>query len=206
MATKKFSSSPDILKQARLRFLDLSPNEVIQLAVIGILDSIIHFENYDLPASWMTQTLIKNVQWKIHVKKNHPLTQISNLKMSDILKYPFVLSTSWNGREISANEDGFPMSWSQRKKGLEAQTALMALQIVANTDQVVFLPELFDDLITTEKITTIAPSDLQEISKPLFISVHTSRVSIKLFNLFIEKFKKGENHEKVNHSSIRQLN
>jgi DNA-binding transcriptional LysR family regulator len=196
MATEKFSSCPDILKSARLRFLDLAPNEVIQLAVMGILDSIIHFENYDLPASWMTQTLRADIPWKLHVRKSHPLLKKNEIDISDVLKFPFVISTSWNGREISMNEDGFPYSWTQRQKGLEAQTALMALQIVSNTDQIVFLPEIFSDLVSTEKITTIEPIDFVPMKKNLFISVHTSRVSIKLFNLFIEKFKKGESHEK----------
>ena len=195
MATRQFSSSPEILKSARLRFLDLAPNETIQLAVMGILDSIIHFENYDLPASWMTQTLKADIPWKLHVRKNHPLFKKNVTHISDVLKFPFVVSTSWNGREISINEDGFPFTWAQRQKGLEAQTALVALQIVSNTDQIVFLPEIFNDLVSTEKITTILPSDLIPMTKNLFISVHTSRVSLKLFNLFIEKFQKGEINE-----------
>jgi DNA-binding transcriptional LysR family regulator len=206
MATQKFSSSADILKSARLRFLDLAPNETIQLAVMGILDSIIHFENYDLPASWMTQVLRADIPWKLHVRKKHPLLTKDKIQISDVLKFPFVISTSWNGREISINEDGFPYTWAQRQKGLEAQTALMALQIVSNTDQIVFLPEIFSDLVSTEKVTTLEPVDFIPMTKNLFISVHTSRVSLKLFNLFIEKFHKGESNEKKSLSKSSNIN
>ncbi len=74
MATQKFSSCPDTLKIARLRFLDLAPNEIIQLAVTGVLDSIVHFENYDLPNSWLTQKLKPEIPWKLHLRRGLSLT------------------------------------------------------------------------------------------------------------------------------------
>lgn len=197
LATTKFAKGTEISDMVRLRYLDLAPHETLQLAVMGVLDSIIHFENYDLPSSWMTQALCEDIPWKLHVRKNHPLTAQPKLTLMDVLKYPFVMSTSWNGREVTVNDDGFPFSWSERRKGFEAQTALMALQIISTTDQVVFLPEIFHDFISADKVTTIEPVDFVPMRKTLSISVHTSRVSLKLFKLLVSKFKtQGETHEK----------
>jgi DNA-binding transcriptional LysR family regulator len=196
LATTKFSAGSEVSDLVRLRFLDLAPNETLQLAVMGVLDSIVHFEKYELPSSWMTQPLLENIPWKLYVRKNHPLADKQNLHISDVLKYPFVMSTSWNGREVTINDDGFPFSWSERRKGFEAQTALMALHIVSNTDQVVFLPEIFEDIFFTNKITTLEPKDLVSMHKTLYISVHTTRVSLKLFRLFLAKFKEGDSNEK----------
>jgi hypothetical protein len=209
LATQKFSSQAELNKLVRLRFLDLPPNEVIQLAIIGLIDSIIHFEPFDLPSSWMTKSLIERVPWKLHLRKNHPLINMQKHKVltfEDILQFPFVVSTSWNGREIAKHEDGFPVPWSQRKNGLEAQTALAALQISANTDHLTFLPELFSGLLPEDSTATLNIDDLVLVEKSLSISVHTQRVSLKVFNQMVQSFKLSQYENNKGEKNENQVN
>ena len=192
LAAQKFSSHTPLSNIVRLRYLDLPPTEVIQLAIMGVIDSIIHFESFDLPSSWMTQNLIEKVPWKIHLSKDHPLLHLQRIKAldyDDLAEYPFVVSTYWNGREVATQDDGFPLPWSRRKKGSEAQTALTALQISAKTNQLTFLPNVFEGLLAENSIETLDLGGLISIEKPLQISVHTQRVSLKVFNQMIQSFK-----------------
>lgn len=194
LASQNFSKNKALRETVRLRFLDISPNDTIQLAVVGLIEVMIHFEKFDLPSSWMTQTLVEEIPWRLHVPKNSSLSDKST--MDEILDHPFVGSISWNGRELATNEDGFPLPWGQRQKGFEAQNALMALQIVSNSDHVVFLPDLFGELLAKSNVRTIQCPALANISKPLNISVQSSKVSVRFFNEMLNSFKNNEGNSR----------
>ncbi|MFN7728249.1 MAG: LysR substrate-binding domain-containing protein [Bdellovibrio sp.] len=189
LATQNFSSNAELVKSASFCFLDLSPAETVQLTVLGLLDSIIHFETYDLPASWETRALIKDVQWGLHLRKNHPLTKVKDVSMQELLRYPFVVSSAWNGREVAFNNDFFPEPWSKRQKGFQAQTALMALQIAKNTDQIVFLPDIFKSLVSFDHLCVLDYAHPLFPKKDLLMSVHAARVSSKLLEKMLESFR-----------------
>jgi hypothetical protein len=181
---------------------------MMELALLGVVDCLVHFEEFDLPQSWHTQTLIAEVPWKIHASQNHFLSNEATL--AEVLKVPFVVPSVWTGREITTIDDGFSVPWSQRVRGLEAQTALLALQIVENSDQIAFLPEIFSGFSGVDRIKTLAINDQAILTKDLKVSVHSSRVSLKVlnqisqaFNLYSLKFKQEETNELTKSKKMR---
>ena len=165
--------------KTRLRFIDMSPQELQRAATAGALDIAVHFEELEWTPSW-TSIKTDNLAWKLIARVGHPLKTESSL--SDVLKYPFIGPGSWTGDQLVTGADGFPVPWQSRIPGHEVQTALNALRIICGTDQLVFLPALLaHEFLMDDHVKIIEVSDVPSVEKAIHISVHSDRVSQREF-------------------------
>jgi len=170
-------------EKVRLRFIDMSPQELQRAAMTGAIDIAIHFEKFDWTSSW-TSAESSELRWSLFARKNHPLPNAA--KLSDVLKYPFVVPGHWTGDKLVTGEDGFSVPWRNRIKGHEVQTAANALRIVRSTNQLVFLPTvLAHEFLIDGEVKPIEVFDLAEVKKAVYVSAQTDRVSQKQFRLLV---------------------
>jgi DNA-binding transcriptional LysR family regulator len=174
-------------EKIRLRFIDMSPQEVQRAAMTGAIDIAIHFEKFDWTSSW-TSAESAELRWSLFARKLHPLSDTAQL--SDVLKFPFVVPGHWAGDKLITGEDGFPIPWRNRVKGHEVQTAANALRIVRSTNQLVFLPTvLAREFLNDEEVKTIGVCDLAVVKKAVYVSAQTERVTQKQFRLLVNAVK-----------------
>lgn len=187
MASSRLSSN------SRLRFIDMSPDELQKATFDNIIDMALHFENLNLTAVWSTFE-IGQISWQVFARKNHPLSQKESI--SEILKYPFIGPGYLSGNKLSLGDDGFSIPWEHRIKGHEVQTAMTAFKILKNTDQLVYLPTLLaQDALLNNDIKMIEITNLPVIKKPIYFSVQTEKITQKELVIFTEFLKKMVNNE-----------
>jgi DNA-binding transcriptional LysR family regulator len=171
-------------EKTRLRFIDMSPQELQRAAMAGVVDLAVHFEEINWTSAWTTVKAAE-LNWKLFASSGHPLPSIASL--AEVLKYPFIGPGSWNGEKLSTGDDGFPVPWRNRIHGHEVQTAMNALRIVQNSNQLVFLPDLMaSEFLSVGKIKTVEVSDMSQVVQPLHVSVKSDRVSQKELQSFVK--------------------
>jgi len=167
------------------RFLDLSPDELKKMAFDGILDIAIHLEQIAWPQTW-SSVKVADVAWSFFVNSQHPIPDTCTIE--DLLKYPWLRSTHWNGQRLAHSIDHLAVPSRERNFGHEIQTALNAIEIIKCTDQVAFIPDLIAYKYSNKnEIKKLNITDIENIPRPLYLSVRADKVSAKLFkNLSLE--------------------
>ena len=172
----------------RLRFIDMSPDELQKAAFDNVIDMALHFEALNLTMSWSTFE-IGEITWKLFARKNHPLN--SNESITNILKYPFIGPGYWTGQKVSMGDDGFPIPWQNRIKGHEVQTAMTAFNVLKNTDQLVYLPVLLSqEALLRQEIKIIEINDFPVLKRKIRFSIQTEKITQKELISFMEHLKK----------------
>lgn len=163
----------------RFRFLDMSPDEIRTTAIGGVTDIAIHLEKIDWPNTWDSM-LIGNFQWKFFCRHKHPLAK--KITSQELLKYPLVSSCHWNGSAIANSPDRLSIPKKLRLRGHEMQTALTAIEIIRNTDQLALIPTVIAaDAASSGQIRSIEITDLEISEQPVYLSVRNEKVSQKLY-------------------------
>jgi len=161
------------------RFLDLSPDELKKMAFDGLLDIAIHLEPISWPQTW-SSVQVSEIKWSFFVNSKHPLSE--NASIEDLLKYPWLQSTYWNGQRLAHSIDHLNIPLRDRISGHEIQTALNAIEVIKHCDHVAFIPELIAfKYSSTVEIKKINVSQIDNNPRPLYLSVRADKVPAKLF-------------------------
>ncbi len=188
-ATTSFFSShflPQVLAQLETstseinyRVIDLSPDQFIPVGLRQGFDICIHLKDLDWPKTW-TSVKIGKIKWQLCGRKNHPIIQ--NTRIDNILKYPFVYPVYWTNEGLRDGTDHFPISIKKRIKGFETSTAVSAAEIVAQTDQLGFLPHLVvKPLVKQKRLQIIDLAGHKPVEESVYLTVKSDTVKQKKF-------------------------
>ena len=181
----------------------MSPQELQRAALMGVLDIAIHFEEINWTASW-TCVKAADLKWKLFARSQHPLREKATL--SEVLKFPFVGPGHWTGEKLVTGDDGFPIPWRNRIKGYEVQTALNGLRLVRSTNQLVFLPSLLaNEFLIEGEVRPIEITDMQEISRPIYVSIQNEKINQKQLISLVAAVKTMAGNELLNKLTKKQL-
>lgn len=181
-AAPMIEASRQLRKPVRLRFIDMSPEDLRKAAFENAIEMGIHFEKISLTSSWTTEE-VGVIEWFLFARTGHPLG--SQATIQEVLKFPFVGSGYWTGEKLMTSDDGFSVPWRHRTKGHEVQTALTALKVIKTTDQLVYLPSLiFKEALDNKEIKLIQVTDAPQLKRTLLFSVHSDKITRKEQTIF----------------------
>jgi len=167
------------------RFLDLAPDQMVATGMRGGFDLAVHHNPLSWPNSWVTKKIGKS-RWVLCARADHPLSKRPTLKQ--VLEYPFVLPSYWTSEGLLRGNDHFPIPMSKRQTGFETATADAAIPILAETNQLAFLPEiLVKAALESGKLKALKVIELPMVQRDLFISAKADSVPAALFENLREK-------------------
>ncbi len=166
----------------RFRFIDLPPNQFVQVGLRNGFQLCVHMDPIDWPRTW-TSIEVGHVNWDLCCRWDHPVAKKPTLER--ILKYPFVYPVYWSDEGIRFGDDGCPLSIRKRLRGDETATAAAAVEIVKLTDQLGFLPHIItDSLIEAKVLRKLTVPSWRVVRKPLYLTVKNDFIKQSAFLQF----------------------
>ena len=180
-----FSNLEKKYPKYKLRLLDLPPDLFLSAAMRGAFQVCLHMNELDWPKTWSSRK-IGYLNWVLCCRKGHPVLNSPTLK--SISKYPFVFPVYWMREGLSYGDDNFPVTASKRIRGYETSTATSAVELIRLTNQLGYVPEIVARrLIESGEIKNIEVPSLNDIRKPVFLSVRSDAVTQKMYDWLIER-------------------
>lgn len=178
--------------QHLLRFIDLSPEELRYTVFEGVLDIAISLEPFNWPKNWTVQEIGK-LNWSFYVNRSHSLD--GKVSKDELLKYPWTKSAYWNGSAIKQASDSVSISRQDRMSGHEIQTALVAIEVVKNSDNVALIPDIMaTGPCEAGSIKRLFCPDVETPSAAVFMGVNADKINQKQYLIWLKnlrnKFKK----------------
>jgi DNA-binding transcriptional LysR family regulator len=167
----------------RFRYVEFTTNELVASGLNGAFEIAVHIEPLQWTRAWLSRRL-GSLRWALYARYGHPLHAASE---TEVLKYRFVLPTGWTAQGFAIGEDHCPVSWRDRKGGDEASTPGTALEILAHSDQLAFLPEVMTrKAVAAGRIAEIPVEGWPAVHKDLYLSARTDVVSKHFYLTLIE--------------------
>lgn len=165
----------------RLRLLDVSPDEMIQLSQKAMIDMALHFETYEWTTMWATHQIGK-VSFGTYASSGHPLARYEKNSAADLEGHSWIFPCHWDGELIRSSEDSLPSKGIQRTRGHEAQNVFEVLELLKQSQDLSFLPDFVcaRDVKEERLVRLNTPMDAQPVSLPLYLTIRTDRLSQKL--------------------------
>lgn len=165
--------------ETQCELIDLPPNQFIPVALRNGFEVCIHMDDMDWPKTW-TSMEVGKIHWHLVGRKGHPLS--NRATMAQVLKYPFTYPIYWTNEGKRYGEDQFPVPIKKRLRGYETATAISAAQIIAQTDQLGFLPDLVaEPLLKSRELSQIEIPGLKPVTQKVFLSVKSDSIKQKRF-------------------------
>ncbi len=194
IATTSFFSSrflPDVLGSlegaqefGQVQILDLPPSQFLPVALRNGFSVCVHLEDLEWPKTWVS-VQVGIVRWSLYARMNHPIFKKPTLK--EALKYRFVYPIYWTAEGIRRGNDYFPIPIQRRRRGTETATAIGAAQIVAQSDQLGFLPNLVAQSVAGEiSLVDVPVRGLKAVDQKVFLTVKADLVKQKAFDRLAE--------------------
>lgn len=177
LISEVISKEPIESNRVKFRFLDSSPSDLIRASLTGSVDIAIHFEEWALPETWISEDAA-TLTWGLIARKKHPLKLKATL--ADTQFYPFVGVSYLSGERVERSPDIFPLRWSERRIGHEGQTAATSKGIVLNSNHLAFLPLItVASELESGELKLIEILDMDVVKMKIKLSVNKDRVSQK---------------------------
>jgi DNA-binding transcriptional LysR family regulator len=164
----------------RMRLVEFTHNELIAHGLAGAFDVAVHIGEMNWTKAWVSKPC-GEMKWGLYGRYGHPLgLRCAEAQLSS---YPFVVPIGWtDNKEFEIGEDYCPLGWSERIKGHEALSAETACEIVANSDQLTFVPELVGrSRMQRRLIQPIEVNEWSKVTQELWLSVRSDRVPNSLY-------------------------
>lgn len=168
---------PDMLTKHRLRILDLPPSTFSNTASKSIFDFVIHNRQDIWPKSWDI-TSLGQMSWGLFSRTKHPVGETPVI--DEVLQYPFVIPTYWQGDEYHAGDDLFPIPWTKRIKGHEASTAFSALQLASQSNHLSYVPKIIaQSFVSHQAVQEVKVAELEIVQRDLYLMTRIDQVGNK---------------------------
>lgn len=109
--------------------------------------------------------------------------------VQQLLPMPFVTPVSFSAGQWTPVQDGCPLGPSERKAGHEAQTIALALELAAETGQIIFGPALAAKPFVQLKRLVEVPVQGWDVSFDLILAVDADRVTQRSHQTLLEVVK-----------------
>ena len=170
-----------------IRFVDFSPDELIQACAKGAVEIAISIDKLALGKNWH-QTQIGTLEWGLFARSQHPLT--FGAKPEDLKQYRILRHAYWDGKNIANGEDLIPVETKHKNFGHEIQTAFTAIAIVQKTDDLCFIPTLAaHEALTRGDIARIPTQWSTQVTRPLMLAVHDEKINQKVYRELVSNLK-----------------
>ncbi len=175
------------VSRLRFRLLDMAPDEIERAALKAACDAIVTLGEPTLTRAWETSRF-GTIDWGLFASQKHPSPAVTT--EGKILSYPFLVPTYWTGDGYETGEDQCPLSWSDRLRGDESASILVALELLRKSEtQVVFAPRLaMRELLTTKEVREIQVKGWKKVELPICLAVRASVVTKKLQTRLVRVF------------------
>lgn len=174
------------LPDAKYQLVDLAPADLTTAGLLGVIDVCVHIGSLPWPKSWHTEHLA-DIRWVLVARENHSLAR-RGVRESQLKQWPFVYPIYWTKEGLHRGVDHCPLRNSQRIIGHETASAISAVELVANSDHLGFLPEfLVAPYIKRKELRRITIKKWASVLKPMYISVKSDRLTQKVFRQIRDK-------------------
>jgi DNA-binding transcriptional LysR family regulator len=175
---------------SRLRILDVSPEEMIQLSQKAIIDMALHFESHEWTTMWETHR-IGEVSFGAYASSDHPLHRMDAVSAADLETYSWIYPCHWDGEVIRSSDDNLPYKGIQRLRGHEAQNVYEVLELLKQSQDLSFLPDFVcaKDVLERKVQRLKIPTETPQVSLPLYLTIRTDRMSQKLVNSILRQLR-----------------
>lgn len=197
-----FLTSPGICRiskswpQTRFRVVDLSPKQTYAAARAQMLDIILTFDIMDLGETWARWPIGKT-QFRLYARRDHPLPRV--VQAASLAAFPIVQQSYFDGEKLVESNDALPLKAHQKRKGFAVETALEALQVVADTDHLAFLPNLCaTDMVVQGRIKEIHVDGMSEMNLEISMYASQDRVKQRLATQIAEELQRILTERKTN--------
>lgn len=167
-----------LLKDYRIRLVEMSPDVLVESALKGAFDIALNVGKLEWTKSWSSKK-IGNLSWGLYAGSKHPLAIADNthLGAEEIRHQPFIVPTYWNLNEYAIGNDLYPISWQKRVKGHEASTAETAIHLVANSDHLGFVPRVVaSSLLEEGRVSELQIAETKEVQRPIYLNVNIDNI------------------------------
>ncbi|MCX6116568.1 MAG: LysR family transcriptional regulator [Proteobacteria bacterium] len=177
------------LKDTKINFLDLAPNDIVSRGVSGSIDIGLFFGRLVWPESWKVSKVGK-VRWCLVASPKHPLKANRKIVSGDVATYGFAHPMYWTANGMEYGDDFCPLPRLQRKTLFGTTTAESAISIVRSTQVLAFIPFiLVQERIQNGTLAELKVTDWDDITRDLSIAVRASSISQKLYLELIQRLK-----------------
>jgi len=177
---KKYLDKEEDVSSHRLRFVDVIPDQMVSMGLRSSFELCFHTGKLNWPSTWTSKKL-GNIQWVLVCRKDHPLKKKNN--MENVLQYSFVIPSYYSAEGFRFGNDLFPVSIKKRNVGSESSTAITALSLVEQSNQLCFVPSIIcEEKLSLNKIKIIEIKEMKKVSLPVYLSVKSDRVKKKFFD------------------------
>lgn len=164
----------------RFRLVEFGQNQLVAQGLNGAFELAVHIGPLEWTRVWSTHE-IGPMRWKLYANARHPLTRLKKVQSADVVEHPFVMPTGWSPQGFVRGEDHCPVPWGARFAGHEATTAETALEIVAATSQLAFVPEILAQRGVDHGLLREVPvEDWPAVERKIYLSVRDDLVSSAL--------------------------
>jgi DNA-binding transcriptional LysR family regulator len=176
----------------RYRIVEFTHNELVSHGLNGAFEVAVHIESLQWTKTWTSRRL-GPMKWGLYGRAGHPLLKRGHsVAEGEVVKYPFIVPTDWSSQGFTIGEDHCPLSWRERLKGHESSTAETAMELVAETDQLTFIPEVLTRRAVEEgQIQEIEVDGWPRVQKDIYVSVRSDLVSKQYLTALVEALQSG---------------
>lgn len=181
----------DAKARTRFRIVDFGNNQLVAQGLNGAFEMAVHIGPLEWTRVWSSYEL-GTLRWALYASVNHPLVKLKNVETVDVIKYPFVMPTHWTTQGYIRGDDQCPIPWGIRHTGHETTTGETALEIVAGSSHLAFVPVILAQrLVDNGIIKEIGVKEWPRVEKKIYLSVRDDLVSSSLLHM-VTKFIKDK--------------
>ena len=163
----------------KLRLVDLPPAQFVPVGLRGAFQVCVHSQDLDWPKTW-TSIQVGELHWNLYARKDHPLLEKPTLR--EVTRYPFVFPIYWTQEGYRYGNDQCPLPISKRIRGVETTTATAACEIVSQTEQLGFLPELvMRQSVKRGEAVAVPISSWKPVTQPVYLTVKNDQLKQHTF-------------------------
>ena len=177
LMTRLLNEFEELPPQRRYRLIDVAPDQIVSLGLAGAFEAAMHVGKLEWTGIW-TSKLVGQMRWCLYAAKGHPLP--ANASEAQTLQYPFVIPAYWAPGGFSQGNDHCPVPLARRIKGTETSTAVTAVNVIAHTNEIAFLPEIVAaGRVEEGQLKHIKVSNWPEYRVPVYLTVRNDLVTRK---------------------------
>jgi DNA-binding transcriptional LysR family regulator len=165
------------LPQVRCRGLQMSQGQLAASMPVDQFDVALLTASVPLPGNWRADR-VGTVTTALYASKNRARS-LGAVTVDKLKATPFVTPVSFSAGQWTPIEDGCPLPPRERRAGHEAQTIHLALDLAAETDQLVFGPRVAAQPFVQRKRLVEVPVPGWDVQFPLLLAVDIDRVTAR---------------------------
>ena len=177
--------------RTRFRLVEFGNDNLVAQGLNGAFEMAVHIGALEWTRVWSSYE-IGSMRWALFATKDHPLHKIKSVTSLDVVKYPFVMPTGWSSQGFIRGEDHCPIPWGVRNSGHEATTGETALEIIASSQHLAFVPVILAQRpLKFGLISEIDVEDWPRVEKKIYLSVRDDLVPSSLLQVVTKLLKEN---------------